>query len=249
MDLKFLPVLADALRMYFEYRECRELCGAFDVRLEWADDAPDYMGLSRRLVTQPTHANNYRLLETLVETLVGRAEEGVAHNTFERRDAHRTKLNQLSEMRVALRADELPAEINAPEGSQFTAKSKVREFLGEADTPLTVVDNYIGAGTLDCLRDVKQPIRLLTGSWDTCIEAGFERVLADFRAEGFQIEVRRHKKLHDRYILFAEKAWLVGSSLKDGGRKAFNMIEIVDGKQAVTADVEAKWLEADRYGN
>jgi hypothetical protein len=143
----------------------------------------------------------------------------------------------------------LPAEINAPEGSRFTAKSKVREFLREADTPLTVVDNYIGAGTLDCLRDVKQPVRLLTGSGDKCIEAGFERVLADFRAEGFQIEVRRHKKLHDRYILFAEKAWLVGSSLKDAGLKAFNMIEIIDGKQAVAADVEAKWLEADRYAD
>ena len=156
-------------------------------------------------MAQPTHGNNYRLLEALVETLIGRAEQGVAQNTFERQDAHRTKLNRLHQMQAALQADELPAEINAPEGSQFTAKSKVREFLGEADTPLTVVDNYIGAGKmLDCLRDVKQPIRLLTGYGDQRIEAGFERVLAEFRAEGFQIEGRRHRKLHDRYILFAE---------------------------------------------
>jgi hypothetical protein len=39
----------------------------------------------------------------------------------------------------------------------------------------------------------------------------------------------------------------VGSSLKDGGRKAFSMIEIVDGKATVVADVEAKWNEAQPY--
>jgi hypothetical protein len=68
--------------------------------LEWRDNAPDYMGLSKQLVTQPTHGNNYRLLETLVETLIGRAEQGVANTTFERQNAHRGKLNQLYQMRL-----------------------------------------------------------------------------------------------------------------------------------------------------
>jgi len=72
-------------------------------------------------------------------------------------------LNRLEELEGAVRAGALPTEINAPEDSQFTAKSKGREFLAEADTPLTIVDNYVGAGTLDCLRDVQRPIRLLTG--------------------------------------------------------------------------------------
>lgn len=35
-------------------------------------------------------------------------------------------------------------------------------------------------------------------------------------------------KLHYHYILFADSAWLVGSSLKDAGREAFNMIELVE---------------------
>ena len=40
MDLRFMPFLADALHTYFDYRECRDLCEAFDVDLAWVDDGP-----------------------------------------------------------------------------------------------------------------------------------------------------------------------------------------------------------------
>jgi hypothetical protein len=47
MDFKYIPVLADALRTYFDGGECEELCDAYGVRLEWRRDAYDFMGLSK----------------------------------------------------------------------------------------------------------------------------------------------------------------------------------------------------------
>ena len=77
--------------------------------------------------------------------------------------------------------------------------------------------------------------------------SGFDRGLKDLLAEGHQIEVRQHRKLHDRYILFNDRCWLVGSSLKDAGKKIFNVIECVDIKSAIVDEVERKWSEATKY--
>lgn len=109
------------------------------------------------------------------------------------------------------------------------------------------MDNYIGPGTLDCFREVTYPIRLLTGGRDQCIASGFSSALKDFRAEGYTIEVRRHLKLHDRYLIFNERCFLVGSLLKDAGQKTFSLIELVDGRPAIVHEVERKWKEAELY--
>ena len=82
---------------------------------------------------------------------------------------------------------------------------------------------------------------MLTGDKDRSIDKEFERVLKDFRDEGHEIEVKTHPKLHDRYLLFNDRCWLVGSSLKDAGKKTFNILEVVDFRTVVQAEVEDKW--------
>ena len=129
----------------------------------------------------------------------------------------------------------------------FAAKAEVRDLLSSAETEVTLVDNYIGIVTLDCLRVVDQPIRILTGDKEPSIEKGFDRALAEFRSEGRKIEVRRHGRLHDRHVLLNNRCWLIGSSLKDAGKKAFSMIEGVDICKAISQDVERKWSEATIY--
>ena len=243
MDTTGVPILADGIRQYYEDSELFELCGLFDVQVEYEGERVAHMGLARKLLTEPEHGNNRRLLAALVPSLISRARERMAHTTFERQEHHRDMVDRLDTLERALGKPTLATELSAPEDHPFTAKSAVREFLAQADTPITVVDNYIGVGTLDCLREVQQAVRLLTGEGDRSIEAGFDRALRDFRSEGFTIEVRRHKKLHDRYILFGDRVWLIGSSLKDAGKKSFNAIECVDSKSAIQGDVEAKWKE------
>ena len=144
-------------------------------------------------------------------------------------------------------ASEIPSEIAVEGQRPLKAKSEVREFLATAEAAVLIVDNYVGPGTLDCIVDVSQPVRILTGSRDESMGSGFDRALADSASEGLTVEVRLHPKLHDRYLLFNDRCWLVGSSLKDDGRKHLSIVECVDSKAAIASDVEAKWQEATPY--
>ena len=248
MDIKYVPVLADAMKEYYEGDELVELCDLFDIEVETDfHGKPAWIKLARNLIEKIGHGNNRRFLETLMPSLVGRASQGVARSSYERQDYHREMLDKIERLMAELQGHSVPSEITVPEDSPFTAKSEVRDFLTSAETPILIVDNYVGTGTLDCLRDVQQRVRLLTGDRPSSIEPGFERVLQDFRSEGHSIEIRKHGRLHDRHFIFNDKCWLVGSSLKDAGKKTFNVIECVDNKDMIVADIEEKWAEAIEY--
>ena len=53
---------------------------------------------------------------------------------------------------------------------------------------------------------------------------------------------------HDRYFLFNNRCWLSALSLQDAGREAFNVIEIIDGKSLIYAEVARKWEESVLLG-
>ncbi len=120
-------------------------------------------------------------------------------------------------------------------------------MLETAMSDILIVDPYVGIGTLDCLRGVCTAVRLLTGKSGASIEAGFSSALADSKKEGFSIDVRESAMQHDRHLVFNDRCWLVGSSLKDAGKKAFHCIEIVDDKADVIARLEAKWSAGARF--
>ena len=199
-------------------------------------------------MTKTDHGNNARLFTALVPALISRARDGIAKNDWERRNHYEIMLGRLLPLEIALEDVGLPEQIGV--GLMPTLHGEVggaKILLGSAATPLTVVDNWVGPATLDCLRDVQQPIRLLTGQHPAAISDGFDRAFRDFQAEGFNIEVRRCAKLHDRYVTFNDRCWLVGSSLKDAGKKGLNILEFVDLKGPLLADIEGKWREATIY--
>jgi hypothetical protein len=245
LDAKYITILADATKCYYNDSELRELCGAFDVELPYHQfGTMPHVAWARALIRNLEHGNNRRFLVVLVGSLVSRAREGVARTDWVKRQHHQSMLDLLTPLEGELQEGGLPNEISVPESKPFTAKSEAREFIGQAETEVTIVDNWVGAGTLDCFRDVAQPVKLLTGQHARSLADDFERALHDFRAEGHSIEVRTHPKLHDRYILFNNRCWLFGSSLKDAGKKAFNIIEVIDSKTLIEAEVLKKWNEA-----
>jgi hypothetical protein len=239
---KYITVLADGIQTYYSEEDLRQVCEEFSVNLSYDDvtENPAYMRLARSVIGKVEHGNNRRFLESIISSLVSRARKGVAQTDWERRAHHQGMLGLLEGLEGEIQKAGLPNEISVPESQPFTAKSEAREFLALAETEVTVVDNWVGPSTLDCLRDVRQPIRLLTAN----LTQGFDRVLRDFRVEGKSIEVRIHPRLHDRYILFNDRCWLAGSSLKDAGKKVFNIIEAIDIKSSIRADVEMKWGDA-----
>jgi hypothetical protein len=209
-------------------------------KVEWREDVSltDFVSA---LLTDLEHGNNRALVAVLSEALVVRAHGAAAHSNFERRDYHERMTGLLWELTNALEAEGVPEQLGVSGGKPFQAKSEARAFLERAETSVLVVDNYVGAGTLDCLLDIKHPIRLLAGARPECVFGDFARALADFRSEGRTIEVRRKDGLHDRYIMFNDRLWIVGSSLKDAGRKSLNIVELVDAKADRITELEEMW--------
>jgi hypothetical protein len=246
LDSKYITILADATKFYYKNSELSNLYKAFEINLPVYPFYPvlQHVPWARSLIQNVEQGNNRRFLLALVSSLISRARERVADTSWGKREHHQSMLDLLTPLQSELQEGGLPSEITVSEGKPFTAKSEAREFLGQAETEVTIVDNWVGAGTLDCLRDIKQQVKLLTGQHAGSLADGFERILQDFRAEGHSIEVRRHPRLHDRYILFNNRCWLAGSSLKDAGKKEFNIIEIIDSKTPIEDEVLRKWNEA-----
>ena len=245
-----VPVLAELLQEYYEPGELQDVAILFGIELPelWSSSTKqEWLAVARQLVEQLEQGNYHVLLQTLLEQLEIKNVTAIGNTDWERRTAHERLRPKIAELRTDFEKTGAPAEIAVPEGSPFTAKSQIRELLATASTPVLVVDPYVGVATLDCLRSVSTPIRLLTGGLPTSIEWGFDSALADFKKEGFQIEVRRVPMLHDRHLVFNDRCWLVGSSLKDAGKKAFHCMEMVDVKADVVQALDAKWSASSAY--
>lgn len=245
-----IPILADAMKAYYKPDELVELFGAFDTSLDWEFgilSVPAYLRVATKLIKSIEHSNNRRILEALVPSLIVRCKEQVAKTGWEKRGYHEEMLGGIEPLRQILDQVSTPGEVSVPGGKPFTAKSEIRSFLEKADGPVFLIDPWVGPGTLDCLREVAHAIRILTSDRENQVENGFDRCMKDFASEGHPLEVRQHSKLHDRFLIFNDRCWMVGSSIKDAGKKALNVIECVGIKSAVVEDAEAKWIAGRPY--
>ncbi len=238
--------LVSILDAYFNLDEVAELARMFEVEFDSLNPYGEQYGKSwllfaRELTQNLDKGNNRRLLDSMLDLADDRNSDGIAHTTWQRQTFHQGLVGTLREARDLLSTSAAPSEIALQAGSVFSAKSKVRELLETASDEIFIVDPYIGVGTLDCLRGVAVPTRLLTGNVAQSIENGFDAALTAFQSEGHNLVVRKAAGLHDRHVVLNDRCWLVGGSLKDAGKKPFNCIEIVDQKADVIAGLEGKW--------
>lgn len=239
--------LSDALETYYPNDELSRMAAYYGIELPTDWHGIDHSGLAEMLLTKMDTGRNREFLGVIAASLENRIDRAIANTDWERRDFHQSMWPRIKPLLEILEEGAARTEVTVKPSNPFTAKSEVRNLVAIAKTPITVVDNYVGLGTLDCLREVPQPIQLLTGAHDAAIEKDFERHLREFAAEGRTIEVKRHGKLHDRYVILNERCWIIGSSLKDAGKKTFTMIELTDTHDIVMRDVEDKWKEATRF--
>jgi hypothetical protein len=244
MKRSLVPVVSEILDTYYDtYFEFEGPAEAFDVSLP---SSRTWIAAAHYLLDNVEIGNNRALLEGALEQISVRIQKRViGAMTINEQELHAKMSEMMTRVEKELGRSAIPHEVSISENHEFTAKSEVRELFESGKTAVLVVDPYIGTGTLDCLRSCGSSIRLLTGKHPNSIEKGFLTALSDFQKEGHSIELRRHLKIHDRHFVFNERCWLVGSSLKDAGKKHFNCIEIIDSKQEVVSGLESKWREAD----
>ncbi len=245
MDKSKIRVLAEILQTYYTEADLVELAHAFELYLP--PDGITALGFARRVIEELNLGKHGLLLETVLEQTEIRSRKALTDPYAHDYGIHSELRQKVRALREGLAESAIPHEIAVSEAKPFSAKSEIREFLGQAQTEVLIVDNYVGLGTLDCLRDLKFDVRLLTGTRPESVETDFARHLEHFRSEGFPIEVRQHSNLHDRHLVFNRRCWLVGSSLKHAGRKAFYATEIIDTAAQVVAALEAKWGEATAF--
>lgn len=200
----------------------------------------------RRALLRVDFGQNRAWLAVLLDRIEARNSAAVATTDWQAGKHHEQLQGWIPEVGAEI-AEGRQEEIHVEAGQEFSAPSEVRELFAEADDQLLVVDPYIDPSTLDCFRAVGVPIRLLTGTRGNSIQGAFDEALGAFRDEGFEIEVRRHPGLHDRHAVFNDQCYLIGSSLKDAGRKSFNCIPIRDAASSVIGALEQYWTEAAEY--
>lgn len=241
--------LADALKEYYSEDEINRMTSYYKIEVgtNVHTGRPDYSGLAELLLDQPGLGRNRDFLAVVKSSLMSRFDEAIATTDWEVRESHRSMGPRIHRLLEMLRGEDDSTEVTVKAKLPFSAKAEIRELIESATTPIIVVDNYVGLGTLDCLLGTSQPIRLLCGAHKTSIEKDFDRHLSEYRSETRLIEVRRHGELHDRYIILNRRCWILGSSIKDAGKKMFSMIELTDSAGLIIEDVEMKWQTAEPY--
>lgn len=127
----------------------------------------------------------------------------------------------------------------------FDAFKDIEEILRSAKNEIKIIDPYVDH-TLFTLYLIETPedidIKLLTyNMYDK-----FKEVARKFKAQRSKFKVRRSDKIHERYIIVDNRAWIIGQSIKDAGRKPLSIIELNDVSTAFKL-FEKIWNESEKF--
>ena len=246
MEAEQLNILADAIKEYYGDYELEELCSRYNIEMDYLGVSPNHIKLASRMVAKENH-NYQRLLEKIMPELFDRCNHRILNSTWESNAFDHQMLQQLKKLRIMLSHDNKSTVATEPINYIFKSKEGPTKFFALAKTTVTVVDNPIGTATLECLKKVRHPIRLLTGKDEQTFPSGFSSILKKFSTGGRQVEIRRHVVLNDRYLLLNGRCWIVSSPLNSVGNKPVSIVECIDAKSAITKTIEGKWREAEVY--
>ncbi len=116
-------------------------------------------------------------------------------------------------------------------GQMYDATSCIADLIGKAQESIILIDGYVDKGTLDLLTK-KEPqvnVRLYTYQKNYKLT---DKEISDFNSQYPKLEIRFSDEFHDRFlILDKSELYHVGASIKDAGKKAFEISLIADRKQ------------------
>jgi len=249
MESENIEILSDAIKEYFGDYEFDELCGRFDLKIEYQGSHPNRKKLVMELVKRKYRENNRRFLETILPKLLQRCEERILNSTWEVNIFDEQMLPHLKALQNFSAGKKKSVQQTKSLNLLFTTKDLLIKFLGSSKTVLMIVDTQIGKSTFDCIQNVKTPIRLLTRQSHQELADNAGVYVDFFRKDGHEIDIRRHLRLNDRFIIFNGHCWLVNRSLVDVGKETISIIECVDTQSVVVKEIGRKWREAKVYMN
>lgn len=136
----------------------------------------------------------------------------------------------------------VPREIVEEEAKPFAAYLEIEKILRSAVGEVRIIDAYVDQSLFPLYFHDMPPevtLKILTKKmFDT-----FRAVAKKFKQQKSNFEVRKSNKIHDRYLIIDRRAWMIGQSIKDAGKKPLGIVEIVD-VDTVLAMFEKLWGDA-----
>ena len=113
-------------------------------------------------------------------------------------------------------------------GQMYDAFKLLAELIERAERTITLVDGYVGLGTLNIL--AKKQSGVIATIWTTNRGDSLSHTdIATFNEQYPILEVRHTEEFHDRYlVLDGSEGYHIGASLKDAGKKAFGINRLED---------------------
>ena len=108
-------------------------------------------------------------------------------------------------------------------GQMYDATSFMGQIMEKARKEIILIDNYVDKGTLDILshKNRNASIRIITSKEGNRIT---EKEIQTFRAQYGNLTIEITDKVHDRFlVLDGTEMYHIGASLKDAGKKLFQM--------------------------
>ena len=125
------------------------------------------------------------------------------------------------------------------DGQLWDACSLVEKLVARAKTSILLIDNWVGAETLDMLAKKRKGVSVTVITSEHKDRNGRPRPtlaatdIVKFNAQYPTLTVRYSEKFHDRFLLLDDKeVYLIGASLKDLGKKCFAFMKLDAGEIA-----------------
>ena len=108
-------------------------------------------------------------------------------------------------------------------GQMWDATSCIEEIISRAEKSIILIDNYVDRKTLDLLSRKKPeiPVEIHTTEKNCKLT---EKEIADFKDQYGPLVIRTTDEFHDRFLILDNKElYHIGASIKDAGKKAFEI--------------------------
>ena len=115
-------------------------------------------------------------------------------------------------------------------GEMYDAFSLLTKIVREAKSSIVLIDNYVDTATLDILSKKNSGVSVII------VTANPNRLtqkdISSFNSEYGNLEIRESHEFHDRFLILDKmKLYHAGASLKDAGKKCFELSLIDDSGQ------------------
>ena len=116
-------------------------------------------------------------------------------------------------------------------GQMFDAFSCIADIIRTADKEIILIDGYTDTATLDLLSKKKEGVKVEIYTTEKHSKLT-ESEIASFNKEYPPLTVKHTSEFHDRFMILDRKTlYHIGASIKDAGKKAFEISQIDDEKQ------------------